>query len=83
MIQHFHKISSRVSLFCVNASGKNMLTNNWLFFGLFSLSKLVDCFSPAEDIEHIELLRDPRDDGEDGGVWKVKLPSPLFVSLIT
>jgi hypothetical protein len=41
------------------------------------------CILPAEEIEHIELLRDPKDEGEDGGVWKVKLPSPLFVSLMT
>ena len=38
---------------------------------------------PAEEIEHIELFRDPNEDGDEGGVWKVKLPSPLFVSLIT
>jgi hypothetical protein len=38
---------------------------------------------PADEMEHIELFRDPSDDGDDGGVWKVKFPSPLFVSLIT
>ena len=38
---------------------------------------------PADEMEHIELFRDPSDDGDDGGVWNVKLPSPLFVSLMT
>ena len=34
---------------------------------------------PTDDSEHIDDLRDPSDEGEEGGVWKVKLESPEFL----
>lgn len=35
---------------------------------------------PAEEMEHMELFLDPREEeGEDGGVWKEK--SPLFLAM--
>ena len=45
---------------------------------------------PAEEIEHIEDFRDPSEDGDEGGVWKLNAGCPpfsplaqLFMSLIT
>ena len=33
---------------------------------------------PADDIEHIDDLRDPREDGDEGGVWKLNAGWPPF-----
>ena len=38
---------------------------------------------PAELIEHIELFLEPREDGEEGGVWNVTPPSVVLMSLRT
>ena len=38
---------------------------------------------PAELIEHIELFLEPREEGEEGGVWNVTPPSVVLMSLRT
>jgi len=37
----------------------------------------------SELMEHIDDLREPKEDGEDGGVWKDHVLSAPFKSVIT
>ena len=38
---------------------------------------------PAELMEHMELFLEPREEGEEGGVWKMTPPSLVLMSLST